>query len=72
MRSVPKYTIFSINSLSEYSFIAIIMVFTHSVKKVRLTIIDNGHDAVKIQFCNRQDLEQRKTSLIVSLHEKTL
>ena len=72
MRSLPKYTIFSINSLSEYPLKAIAIIFTHSVKIVRLTIIDNGHGAVRIQFCNHQDLEQRKTSLIVSPHEKTL
>lgn len=32
----------------------------------------NEHDVVKTQFCNHQDLAQRKTLLTKSPHERTL
>lgn len=37
-----------------------------------LSVIGNEHGVVKTQFCNHQDLAQRKTSLVKSPHEKTL
>lgn len=60
MRSQLKYTIFSIKSLSEYFPNLIFIIVIHSVKIMRLIIIGNDHDVVKIQSCNHQDLEQRK------------
>lgn len=60
MRSLPKYTIFQIKSLSEYSTNALTITFIHSVNIMLLIIIGSDHDVVEIQFYNHQDLERRK------------
>ncbi len=58
MRSLLKYTLFSIQLLSEDLINT--LTLPHSVNIMLLDIIDNDHGVVKIQFYNHQDLEQRK------------
>ena len=72
MRSLSKYTIFSGKTLSEQPLNTIVLIFIHSVKITFLIITGSDHGVVEIQFCNRQDLEQRKISPIKHHLEKIL